>query len=165
MSKTLHRQAERLYEVFAELVRRYQFRDRESTCCHGLSISQCYSLDAIYTRGPMTMGELAALLCLDLSTVTRIVDSVVVSGLASRATDESDRRVCRLRLTRKGRSLVTRIRSEIVKEHEGVLSQIPAESREAVITAMTHLLGAFAERPPQASLKGKRTNRRRQKAG
>ncbi len=165
MSTTLKRQADRLYQVFAELVRGYQFRDREGICCHGLSVSQCYSLEAVYMHGPMTMGELAAYLYLELSTVTRIVDSLVAKGLASRAEDAKDRRVCRVQLTRKGRSLVSKIRGELVKEHEAVLRRISPVSREAVISAMSHLLSAFTERQSSISPVGEIKRRTKHKAG
>lgn len=165
MVTTLERQAERLYQVFAELVRGFQFRDREGICCHGLSVSQCYLLEAVYTHGPMTMGELATHLYLELSTVTRTVDSLVASGSASRVDDAKDRRVCRVQITRKGRSLVSKIRRELVKEHEAVLRRIPTESREAVISAMTHLLSACAERQRPPCARDKTTQTRKQKAG
>ncbi len=146
MPGSLHRQAERLYRVFVDLVRAYQFRDREEICCHGLSVSQCYALDALNTQGSKTMGELAAHLHLEISTMTRVVDGLVADKLAARAEDARDRRVCRVQISRKGQSLLLRIRDELIKEHELVLREIPSESREAVITAMSHLLSAFKDR-------------------
>ncbi|MHC4415241.1 MAG: MarR family winged helix-turn-helix transcriptional regulator [Planctomycetota bacterium] len=146
MPAPLPRQAERLYQVFAELVRGYQFRDREGICCHGLSVSQCYTLEALQTQGPATMGELAGRLYLEVSSMTRIVDHLVANKLATRVADAGDRRVCRVQITRKGRDLVSRVRAELVKDHELILGEIPSESREAVISAMSHLLSAFKER-------------------
>ncbi|MHC4429921.1 MAG: MarR family winged helix-turn-helix transcriptional regulator [Planctomycetota bacterium] len=151
------RQAERLQEVFAELVRGYQFRDRESICCHGVSISQCYALDSLERQGPATMSELAGRMSLELSTMTRIVDRLVDGKLATRAADPEDRRVCCVKITRQGRALVARIRAELVEEHEQVLREIPPESREAVISAVGHLLAAFRQR--QQRLCGKRRRR------
>ena len=146
MLHDLPQQAQRLYRVLAELVRAYQFRDRDQTCCHGLSVSQCYSLDTLEADGPLTMSQLAAELHLELSTVTRIVDHLVDKRLATRAADPDDRRVCRVKISAKGRALVARIRRELIAEHETVLRQIHPESREAVIAAMSLLLSAFRER-------------------
>jgi DNA-binding MarR family transcriptional regulator len=142
----LSRQAERLYQAFAELVRGYQFRDREGICCHGLSVSQCYTLEAMESHGALTMSELAGHMFLELSSMTRIVDHLVASRLAKRSQDPRDRRVCRVQITRQGRALVAKVRGELIKEHELVLREIPAESREAVISAMSHLLAAFKRR-------------------
>jgi len=146
MSVPLGRQAERLYHVFSELVRAYQFRDREGICCHGVSVSQCYTLDALDRNGPMTMGELAGHLHLEISSMTRIVDGLVGNKLANRVPDPDDRRVCRVRLSKKGKSLVAAIRADLVREYEKVLREIPNESREAVIAAISHLLEAFRAR-------------------
>jgi DNA-binding MarR family transcriptional regulator len=165
MADSLGGQAERLYGVFAELVRRYQFRDREEICCHGLSVSQCHTLEALYTRGPLTMGELAGDLHLEISTMTRVVDYLVANRLASRAPDSKDRRICRVRIDRKGRALISRIRDELIKEHEAVLREIPAASREAVISAMSHLLAAFTERQRRACTAPSGGRRERRKAG
>ena len=85
MSPSLARQAESLYDVFSELVRGYQFRDREGICCHGLSVSQCYTLDALVRHGPASMGELADHLYLEVSTMTRVVDHSAVGFVANRA--------------------------------------------------------------------------------
>ncbi len=146
MSGSLSRQAERFYDVFAELVRGYQFRDRDQICCHGLSISQCYTLDALAKRGPMTMGELADQLHLETSTMTRVVDYLVANRLASRVSDAKDRRVCRVQIGKAGRSLVSTIRAELLKEYELVLREIAPSSREAVISAISRVAVAFEER-------------------
>jgi len=147
----LRRQAERLYRVFSDLVRGYQFRDREQICCHGLSVSQCYALEALDAAEPgapnsMMMGELASRLHLKISTMTRLVDQLVAADLVTRVADPRDRRICRVRISRKGKALVSRVRAELVKEHELVLGQIAPASREAVIRAMSLLGTAFRER-------------------
>jgi len=146
MSASLTNQAERMYAIFAELVRRYQFRDRDQICSHGLSISQCYALELMAEGGPRTMGDLADEICLKISTATRVVDHLVAGGLAARLEDPNDRRVCRVEITKAGRDLVARVRAGIVAEYEAVLRAVPAASREAVIDALSHLLSAFKQR-------------------
>ncbi len=146
MRTTLSRQAQRMYGVFAELLRRYQFRDRDQVCCHGLSVSQCYTLELLAEGGPRTMGALAAEICLKISTATRVVDQLVAGGLAARLDDPHDRRVCRVEITKAGRDLVARVRAEIVAEYGAVLKAVPVASREAVIEALSHLLLAFKQR-------------------
>ena len=146
MGEALKSQAERLYGAVAELVRAYQFRDREGICCHGLSVSQCYSLEAIEMHGPVTMGDLADRLYLEVSSMTRIVDHLVRTGLARRVEDAKDRRICRVEATAKGRSLMAKIRDELVEGHRQILSEVPADSREVVIGAVSNLLSAFKQR-------------------
>ena len=72
----LSRDAARLYDALSDLIRVYQFRDRDRICCHDLSVTQCYALEALVRRGPLTMNELAARLFLDKSTASRVVDAL-----------------------------------------------------------------------------------------
>lgn len=151
MPPNLMRQAEQMYTVFAELVRRYQFRDRDQVCCHGLSVSQCYTLELLADGAPRTMGALAAEICLKISTATRVVDYLVANDLVRRVEDPNDRRVCRVQITKAGQALISRVRSEIVAEYEAVLKEVPPHSRKAVIDVLSHLLAAFKQRQCSAS--------------
>ncbi len=148
---SLGHQAERLYHVFTDLLRKYQFRDREEICCHGLSVSQCYTLEGLLTNGPMAMSELAGHMHLETSTMTRVINDLVDKKLVTRAEDTKDRRICRVRINKKGQTLIAKIRAELVKEYELVLREIPSESREAVISAMNHLLSAFERRQQEST--------------
>lgn len=151
MTSTLCQQAGRLYRNFAGLARRYQFRDREEICCHGISVSQCYTLEALSEHGPLTMGELADHLHLKISSMTRIVDRLVEQKLARRVEDAKDRRIRRVRLAPKGQRLISVIQSEMIDVHETVLRSIAPGSRDAVISAMERLLAAFNEREEQCT--------------
>lgn len=153
----LDRQAERLGEVFGDLIRAYQFRDRNEICCQGISVSQCYALEALSRHGPMTMGQLAGLLYLDVSTVTRIVDQLLEDGRVERVADPTDRRVTRARLTAGGAEAIGRIRSLLAERYRSVLETIPPESRQAVVEAMEKIYeasvarGCCAEGPSERS--------------
>ena len=47
----LERDTEELYDALSDLVRVYQFRDRDRICCFDVSVSQCYALEALVRRG------------------------------------------------------------------------------------------------------------------
>jgi MarR family transcriptional regulator, 2-MHQ and catechol-resistance regulon repressor len=83
---TLTRQARELQDALSEFVRVYQFRDRDQICCHDVSVTQCYALDALLRRGLATLNELAAELCLDKSTASRVVATLERKGYAARST-------------------------------------------------------------------------------
>lgn len=48
----LDRGAQALQAV-VDLVRVYQFRDRDRICCHDISVTQCHALEALVEHGPM----------------------------------------------------------------------------------------------------------------
>lgn len=138
-------QARRLHRAVTELVRRYQFRDRNEICCFGVSVSQCHALEALGQAGELTMGALASQMHLSVSTVTRVVDQLVARGLAQRGEDAADRRVCCVEPTSKGRELLGRISAELLEGETAILAKVPAEHRESVIHALEELSRAVDE--------------------
>src|SRR6058998_3978532 len=55
----LDRDAAALQQAVADLVRVYQFRDRDRICCHDVSVTQCYALETVVAHGPMRLSALA----------------------------------------------------------------------------------------------------------
>src|SRR5574341_634957 len=102
----LERAAERLHRATKELIKRYQFRDRNQICCHGLSVSQCYVLDALAEEGDLTMQRLAQRMGLAVSTMTRVVGQLVRRGYVRRRPDPVGRRVVHVTLTPRGREIM-----------------------------------------------------------
>ncbi len=133
MPRSLTAQAHDLQRVMAELVRKYQFRDRNETVCHGLSVSQAYVLRALREHGPLSMGELSGELRVSVSTMTRVVDPLVRKDLAERDRSGDDRRLCRVVLTAAGRRLWSRIERELTAGDAAVLRAITPSERETVI--------------------------------
>jgi DNA-binding MarR family transcriptional regulator len=146
MGQPTSRQARRLYDVFAELARRYQHRDVSVAAYRELSVSQTHVLEQLDRAGPSTMGEIAAALFKSLSAVTRMVDPLVARGLVERGGDPADRRVCRVAITARGRACIEAIREDLALEYGAVLARVPAAHRESVILAVGAMLELFTER-------------------
>src|SRR5947209_4293076 len=105
----LERDAHQFYDTLSDLIRVYQFRDRDRICCYDVSVSQCYGLEALVRRGPMTLNDLAAYLYLDKSTASRVVDALERKGYVARAPHPDDGRALLLAPTATGRELYARI--------------------------------------------------------
>ena len=69
---TLDRDTRDLYSALNDLVRLYQFRDRNMICCHDISVTQCYALQSLTRGGAMMLNALASDLMLDKSTASRV---------------------------------------------------------------------------------------------
>ncbi|MEN8184987.1 MAG: MarR family transcriptional regulator [Myxococcota bacterium] len=139
MGRTLEQQIRDFRDAIAELVKKYQFRDRNETVAYGLSVSQAYALRALHRRGPLAMGELAQDLHLSVSTVTRVVDPLVDKGLVRRSRSAHDRRVCRVELAPRGFRLWRRLEDELMEIDEEILSILTGREREAVIRVLRTL--------------------------
>src|ERR687887_2917870 len=72
----------------------------------GLSPARLSALSVLVFGGPRTLGELAAAEQVRPATMTRIAQSLVEDGYASRAADPEDGRVVRLSATAKGRRVM-----------------------------------------------------------
>ena len=73
----LEQNAAALHAAVSDLVRVYQFRDRDRICCHDISVTQCYALEAVAEHGPLRLGALAERMFLDKSTTSRVVATLV----------------------------------------------------------------------------------------
>ena len=142
MSRTLQRQVRDFREAIAELVKKYQFRDRNETVAYGISVSQAYALRALHRAGPLVMKDLAEDLYLSVSTLTRVVDQLVGKKLVRRSRSEEDRRLCLVELTARGRALWRRLEDELMEIDEEILSRLSAGEREAVIGVLRLLAEA-----------------------
>ena len=105
-----------LHDALNELVRVYQFRDRDTICCYDVSVTQCYAIEALLRRGPSGLNDLAAELYLDKSTTSRVVATLERKGYVTRARHPEDGRAVVLSVTGPGRRLHDRIRKDLVEE-------------------------------------------------
>ncbi len=75
-----------------------------------LDVAEYATLFRIDESEPIRPTELADILGIDLSAVSRQVRDLVASNLVERTRDVSDQRACQLRLTDDGRALLGRVR-------------------------------------------------------
>jgi|SRR6185369_11700333 len=142
----LERDAKALYGALSDLIRVYQFRDRDRICCHDVSVSQCYALEALVRQGGMTLNDLAAHLYLDKSTASRVIDSLERKGYVARTPHPSDGRSLLLEPTPPGRELHQRIEMDIVAEEKALLADFDPEIRQAMANLIARLARAAAAR-------------------
>jgi MarR family 2-MHQ and catechol resistance regulon transcriptional repressor len=131
-----------LHEALADLVRAYQFRDRDRICCHDISVTQCYALEALKRDGPMRLNDLAERLFLDKSTSSRVLSALVRKGYAERLVDLTDGRAISVRITAKGQRLYNRIHGDLVQQQVQMIADLTPEARRAAIEVISRLARA-----------------------
>jgi DNA-binding MarR family transcriptional regulator len=129
-----------------DLLRTYQFRDRERVGAHGLSVTQTYALEAVLRRGELTPKHLAAELALEKSTVSRLVEAMVAQGLVARTGHPHDARSMLLRPTAKGRRLYSAVRRAIVAENAEVLKGLTHGERAMFVSTLQRFAVAARRR-------------------
>jgi len=142
----LEADAVELHTALTELVRVYQFRDRDRICCHDISVTQCYALEALIRRGPSGLNELAAELYLDKSTASRVVATLERKKYVTRERHPEDGRAVVLSASPAGRRLYERIRTDLVAETRQLLGDFEPEVRRGAARLILRLARAAAER-------------------
>jgi MarR family 2-MHQ and catechol resistance regulon transcriptional repressor len=145
-SVDLQRDAIALQAAVAELVRVYQFRDRDRICCHDISVTQCYALETLVDHGPMRLGSLADRLFLDKSTTSRVVATLVKKGYVEQRADEVDGRATALQATVSGRRLCKRITDGLIEQQKQLLQDLDPDVREGVVKVIRGLARAADSR-------------------
>ena len=138
--------AAELYDALAALVRVYQFRDRDRICCHDVSVTQCYAMEALLKIGPCSLNALAAELYLDKSTASRVAMVLARKGYVSRRPDPDDARAMRLDITAAGRRLRERIRAEMVAEQAAMIEDLGPAVRQGAVVLLQRLSASAAAR-------------------
>lgn len=113
---------------------------RDAGCC-GLTLAQCHTLLEVGYRQEVSLVDLASSFGLDTSTLSRMIQGLVVLGLVSRLTNEKDRRYVAISLTEQGRQLFDRIEARFNTYFAQLLELIPSAKRDAVVEC----IGLFSD--------------------
>jgi MarR family transcriptional regulator, organic hydroperoxide resistance regulator len=104
---------------------------------HGVHEGQQFILRLLWAEDGRAPGEIARRLGLATPTVTRAATRMEAAGLLRREPHPGDRRLVRLLLTERGRSLEGVIAAETDKVTERALATFSPAEREALIRALT----------------------------
>lgn len=106
-----------------------------------------YRVGVVLSRaqGPLTMGDLSALLEVPLSTATRMVDWLVDSGYVQRLSDPEDRRIVRVSLSRTGQDLYLTINHFLQQRVEEILRDFTADERRSLASLLRKLVDVLEE--------------------
>ena len=110
-----------------------------------LSIAEMHTLEGIGLYDTHTMSETASRLEITTGTLTVAIDKLVRKGYAERLRDETDRRIVRVRLTRKGKiayRLHMKFHTLLV---DRLLEPLTPERREVLIQTLESIAGFVRE--------------------
>jgi DNA-binding MarR family transcriptional regulator len=129
--------AGRLRVVVARLARLLRQQDDS-----GVGPTVHAALVTVETRGPLTLGELAAREQVAPPSITKVVEKLVAAGWVAREVDPDDRRVCRVSITRQGRRHLEadrRRRTEWLAERMSALDAHDVATLSAAIEVLERL--------------------------
>lgn len=139
------KKAKELRELIRGLERKIGLVDKNQVTCCGVTMAQCHALVEIGRAKQITLNELAELLGLDNSTMSRTVNNLVNEGLVIREVHPEDRRYVTIRLTEAGQKIFAGIESSMDLYYQKVLKEIPEGAREEVLNGLNLLLTAIGK--------------------
>jgi DNA-binding MarR family transcriptional regulator len=130
------------------LERRVEQALEDQTSCCGVSAAQCHLILEMAEAGAGSIGFFAERLELDISTLSRTVESLVQAGLALRAADPGDRRRQLVALSADGAERAKAINQSCDAYYAALLASLPARLREAaleVVPLLANAMGAYGQ--------------------
>jgi DNA-binding MarR family transcriptional regulator len=128
------------------LERRVEQALEDQTSCCGISVAQCHLILEIDEAGAGSIGFFAERLELDLSTLSRTVESLVRAGLALRAADPGDRRRQLVALSADGMERAKAIHESCDAYYAALLAGLPERLRDTALEVVPLLAQAMGER-------------------
>lgn len=124
-------EARRFRELLLGVGRRRSLRDPIAATCEAMRLTpaQIHALLWLGHDGALTMGELARRIGTTEKTITGVVDRLEREGQLHRERDAEDRRVVRVRLTRKGADAYRRVDVQVNGKVAELIARLDASDR------------------------------------
>ncbi len=109
----------------------------QSDCCQcSINESQCFLVVEIGRKPGICVKELAEILRIDKSGISRGVEELVQKGFVNRELSKEDRRCVVLSLTEKGQTRFEKIENDMYLKFHEVLSNIAEDKQQQVLDAL-----------------------------
>ncbi|MDW2797585.1 MarR family transcriptional regulator [Clostridium boliviensis] len=131
-----------LRELIRMLVRDLGILEKSDASCCGVSLAQCHAIVEIGRKETISLVDLAGLLGLDKSTMSRTINNLVEADLVQRDLDTENRRYVVIQLTEKGIAVFRNIEESMEDYYKGIFNSIPMKKRKQVLESLQLLKDA-----------------------
>jgi len=115
---------------FREILRGFE-RELEhqnnSSCCCGVTVSQCHALMELSESDHMNLNQLSEQLAIDKSAVSRTIETLVTKQMVERNIPKQDRRSTELKLTSTGINVCRQINQVNDDYYSKLLEKVPVD--------------------------------------
>jgi MarR family transcriptional regulator, organic hydroperoxide resistance regulator len=145
-ASTLHSQAEQVLETIVYLYTESRRITKDLARRAQLTGPQLTVLKGLEQIGSLSLTELSEHIRAQNSTVTGIIDRMERDDLVVRERSEADRRVVRIRLTKRGAQLARDIPVEPMEAFQGAIADLNATDMQDLLRILTKLAGSVRAR-------------------
>ncbi len=138
-SSKFHNLITRLQVVLSEI-------DYAQKACLQAGRMECMLLNHLHKiKGPANMNELAKVLNVSHSRVTRIMDNLVSKQLVQRQPSEDDRRCWYALINEKGSKLAENSLQTVVDQQARIIKKLPEKDIETILKSMKQYVEKYEE--------------------
>ncbi|AJY77362.1 MarR family winged helix-turn-helix transcriptional regulator [Paenibacillus beijingensis] len=123
-------------EVLQLLVRRFGLLQKDGAQCCGISVLQSHVIYELSKGAKVSLNDLAQILSVDTSTLSRQVQQLVEHEMVSRMPDPKDRRYVVLSLTTKGEEQASSIAATMEEYVQELFQNIPSDKQAQVLESL-----------------------------
>ena len=132
-------------ELIRILERKLGLLNKQDGCCLEVTLAQCHGLVEIGRAENISLKDLSNLLGLDISTLSRTVESLVKKEFVFRTQSVTDRRSVDIKLTDKGLELFNDIESKMDDKFMNIFNQISLEDQVTVYNGLNIVIEAITQ--------------------
>lgn len=129
-----------LREIVRIIVRDLGLLERGQACCCGVTLTQCHAIVEIGRAKEITLSELAKLLNVDKSTISRTIDNLVSLDFVTRETHSENRRYIKISLNKNGEKIYEKIEQSMTEYYGNLISMVAEDKREMVNESLQLLI-------------------------
>lgn len=133
-------------ELIRILERKLGLLNKQDKCCSEVTLAQCHALVEIGRSKTISLKELSNLLGLDISTMSRTVESLVKKDFVFRSPSKVDRRSIDIELTDKGLNIFNEIETKMNNEFKNIFEKIPTEDQPTAFIGLSIIIDALSKR-------------------
>jgi len=129
-------QSKQITGFLEDMMYNFSSYNMSSNCCENISHGEFRALRVISGLDKCTMQDIAKSIAVTKSGVTRIVSRLEEKKLARRMNDQNDGRICCVKLTKEGKSLLSRLTEEPAKRMSVILSGMDPAMRQILLIGL-----------------------------
>lgn len=142
--KVISPNAEKFHDLITRLQKVITEIDFSQKACMQAGKMECQLLHYLFgCSGPVNMNELAKVLNVSHSRITRIMDNLVDKLLVSRRPSEEDRRCWFAEITPRGRKMAAASQQTVIDQQEKIIKFLTAEKVEPVLKSFELYVKAY----------------------
>lgn len=108
---------------------------------YNLTFSQFMVLEALYSKGDMSVGEVRERILSSVGTISLIINNLVKMNYVERLADEKDKRVSILHLTKEGRDVISKVAPKNEMMIEESMKVLDSEEKEKLLYLLKKMGG------------------------